>query len=589
MMPLLGLACCPRWGAGSACRESVLGALSSLGPSWRGLPQGDPMSVVMANIFFAALCRRLEERATCLGLWTHVSSYMDDMSVLVADFAHIAPLLHEVNAFFGPLGVVLNMGKCRMFTTCGETHARWLADPSVLPFPPTACLKLLGTEVWIHGKCKFEHSSYSGKLRAALRRLQRVAVVPGPRSLRSLLVSSGVSGVVCGDVGSCYQLTAFGKAVHDWTCIFLLRNLRLELSVDGFAYVQDCHPVQVLAPPDCPGEWQHSMRELLRVSQLSLLAKRRPAFDGVEHGIDRKVNLQVFDSLQDVCARCILEHHLCGGLVPIGEFGDFRLEGSHLCPLCEQADLSTEHLLWTCVRFRHLRYVQLSEIEAYPACFRFHGIVPSGGHIPSELVASVHKQVIDIWLHKLSLERDMHHRGCVVRPRKQKGLEIIADSMPPFADGQPDIQCTPCLYTSCWIKKSRFGRIPCTPRARGVRLSVPCDIVRTGEDFTVPAARSLPIGEHRVQIADGHRILQHGRAGSVTLSECFDSLAVGACDDVNVVGTSSVKVARLARMAVPANIIRTGVDFSIPAPAALQVGDHELQIVNGHEQLQCLP
>eukprot|EP00971_Amphidinium_carterae_P193747 3844346-Amphidinium_carterae.2 len=91
----------------------------------------------------------------------------------------------------------------------------------------------------------------------------------------------------------------------------------------------------------------------------------------------------------------------------------------------------------------------------------------------------------------------------------------------------------------------------------------------------------------------GSMVPTDGRPRSVLpfVAECASEIVLdrrSAPSVCCVAGTSAVTVARHARMAVPANIIRTGVDFSIPAPAVLQVGDHELQIVHGHEQLQCL-
>eukprot|EP00971_Amphidinium_carterae_P321902 6398718-Amphidinium_carterae.2 len=57
-------------------------------------------------------------------------------------------------------------------------YQHWVSNPEALPFKPTSCLKLLGTEIHLQGSCRFEQSAYKAKHIKALLRLQRVAGVP---------------------------------------------------------------------------------------------------------------------------------------------------------------------------------------------------------------------------------------------------------------------------------------------------------------------------------------------------------------------------------------------------------------------------
>eukprot|EP00971_Amphidinium_carterae_P252994 5022830-Amphidinium_carterae.1 len=120
--------------------------------------------------------------------------------------------------------------------------------------------------------------------------------------------------------------------------IHLLRALKLEVREDGTAS-DGVTAVQFLVPPDARLSWQHDVRELLRCAQLRILVRRRPTFAGAENGVDRKACLKHFNTLKDPCDCGVIEHFLCGGLVPIGEYGDFRPEDSHTCPFCLQEDL----------------------------------------------------------------------------------------------------------------------------------------------------------------------------------------------------------------------------------------------------------
>eukprot|EP00971_Amphidinium_carterae_P325976 6456565-Amphidinium_carterae.1 len=83
------------------------------------------------------------------------------------------------------------MSKCRVFTTFEAMFRHWTSCLDSLPFKPTSCLKLLGTEIHWQGSCRCEQSAYKAKHTKALRRLQRVAVVPTSRCLRAKLAVMG--------------------------------------------------------------------------------------------------------------------------------------------------------------------------------------------------------------------------------------------------------------------------------------------------------------------------------------------------------------------------------------------------------------
>eukprot|EP00971_Amphidinium_carterae_P184773 3668420-Amphidinium_carterae.1 len=195
--------------------------------------------------------------------------------------------------------------------------------------------------------------------------------------------------------------------------IHLLRALKLEVRKDGTAS-DGVIAVQFLVPPAARLSWQHDVRELLRFAQLRILVRRRPTFAGAENGVDRKACLHNFNTLKDPCECGVLEHFLCGGLVPNGEYGDFRPEDSRTCPFCLQEDLSTQRVLWSCARFQHIRRDM--------ACLFGRVSSPCDG-LTLALVAVVHSQVDNIWQAKIGLEKTFHYDGWPVRLKKLRCLQ----------------------------------------------------------------------------------------------------------------------------------------------------------------------
>ncbi|MCX6879335.1 MAG: reverse transcriptase domain-containing protein [Verrucomicrobia bacterium] len=104
---------------------------SALGPSPRscGIPQGSPLSPVMANIILLPFDRQL------LTLPGHYLRYADDMMVLCHDQAAAAALLARAEAELAALGLRINGGKTSIlpleqasFLGCGFQfrHGRWV-------------------------------------------------------------------------------------------------------------------------------------------------------------------------------------------------------------------------------------------------------------------------------------------------------------------------------------------------------------------------------------------------------------------------------------------------------------------------------
>eukprot|EP00971_Amphidinium_carterae_P112610 2230210-Amphidinium_carterae.1 len=186
------LACswCSMWKAMTKRFKLAGNVLGNVFNITRGLPQGDPMSTVACNAVFSALCRRLEKVAEENSFVLHLSSYLDDIIVLVDHAWQLQCIDAVLHDFFDPMHVKINSSKTSVFSTCATLSKRWEKDGSPGGYHVTNRLTLLGTELALHGSAPFHGSTTEDKFHKTCKRLERAAILPIARHRRVTMVST---------------------------------------------------------------------------------------------------------------------------------------------------------------------------------------------------------------------------------------------------------------------------------------------------------------------------------------------------------------------------------------------------------------
>eukprot|EP00971_Amphidinium_carterae_P321903 6398718-Amphidinium_carterae.3 len=319
--------------------------------------------------------------------------------------------------------------------------------------------------------------------------------------------------------------------------IHLLRSLKLDVHEDGSASFGS--------------------------STLNILVRRRSTFAGVESGVDRNACLNYFKTLKDPCGPGVLEHFLCGGHVPIGEYGDFRPEESH----CQEASQSMVIAIMLVMMDPHhlLNASDASELVvglsdlASGACLVFPVVVVSASGSSTSASST---------------------SGCA-------SLSLGDSHVSPSVGGDSHVGCS-SSSAAC----SPVG-VPPSVGSRSKKLQVPSDIFRSGDDFSGPAAAVLQIENHEVVVIDCmHRLqcikcLRRHPWSNRSKFRGVSCVEKGA-PVPSTRGRTYSSRQRVGRIGVPIESIRSGPDFSAPARSSLDIRAHQVQIVDGCQKLQCV-
>jgi len=131
-----------------------------------------------------------------------------------------------------------------------------------------------------------------------------------------------------------------------------------------------------------PGEFRHELRTLLKRKDLSLIDSSRIHYQGMKEGVDYAATNALW--LSNEC------NHRTRRAIKDVMTSDFYFNArrAHLIAgasaHCDQCDAGVEdtmaHMLWECTAYDATRaeynFVADKTYEAWPPCFRYHGIVP---------------------------------------------------------------------------------------------------------------------------------------------------------------------------------------------------------------------
>ena len=158
------------------------------------------------------------------------------------------------------------------------------------------------------------------------------------------------------------------------------------------------------------GEWEHVIREALRMEAWRTAAARRADMQGIEVGIQKEITTGLLEwGKLTPYEQALLRSILSGSIWTQDRLHRAKLALSPVCPYCSTgATEDHEHLWWKCPAWQDVRqmYAEACELdsEALPACMRCCGLLPVDYTIglssrrprqkPTELEAEV--EVIDL-------------------------------------------------------------------------------------------------------------------------------------------------------------------------------------------------
>eukprot|EP00971_Amphidinium_carterae_P349994 6491332-Amphidinium_carterae.1 len=158
-----------------------------LGKAWkppRGLPQGDPMSVALANLILSLIVRKV-------GLGSPKGKvdavmYLDDLVLWADDKKDLHAMMTRVLHRLSQLGLSLNDSKCVYCSTVrGDSYT--LPTGTVLQAAPT--IDMLGCDVVAFATEECNDGRIVDRSKKAVARLQRIAHIPGDMRYRADLAA----------------------------------------------------------------------------------------------------------------------------------------------------------------------------------------------------------------------------------------------------------------------------------------------------------------------------------------------------------------------------------------------------------------
>ena len=129
------------WASKRRAQVRVNGELSEPFPMSKGVPQGDPLSCLLYNLFTDSLSRLVKScpdipgvTAFGGGITLQHQLYADDLTCLAESAAELQRALNHVKAWADAWGMSINTGTCKteaMFVDADNPH--WHVDPGLMP------------------------------------------------------------------------------------------------------------------------------------------------------------------------------------------------------------------------------------------------------------------------------------------------------------------------------------------------------------------------------------------------------------------------------------------------------------------------
>ena len=129
------------WAAARRARVRVNGVLSDPFPVDAGLPQGDPLSPLLFNLYFESLSRFLEADPSCpgvdvLGMTVKRFLFADDVAIPAATPAGLQPPLSRIDEWCTDWLMEVNTGSGKTEAVC---YAAGQTDAQAVAHPPLSC------------------------------------------------------------------------------------------------------------------------------------------------------------------------------------------------------------------------------------------------------------------------------------------------------------------------------------------------------------------------------------------------------------------------------------------------------------------
>eukprot|EP00973_Karenia_brevis_P023699 3266111-Karenia_brevis.AAC.1 len=133
------------------------------------------------------------------------------------------------------------------------------------------------------------------------------------------------------------------------------------------------------------GQWQHEVREALRMMLWRRAASRRRDMQGIQDGIDREATLALLKSKGfDGQSKGMLRSIMAGAFWTCKRLAHTKVLEDDTCPFCSLGEVEDEcHLWWTCPAWKHVREQHSFALQAYsnecgwPQCLKCCGLMPA--------------------------------------------------------------------------------------------------------------------------------------------------------------------------------------------------------------------
>ena len=327
----------------------------------------------------------------------------------------------------------------------------------------------------------------------------------------------------------------------------VLRSLGLDLRRDGivgtpWGQIPVCGP----EAEDQHKKWCHNWREILRRAIARKAVERRPLFQGIQDGIDRRASTLLYDAIENQQWRYHLIAITGDAVITKATLAKMFTDVLPDCPYCGQEETAW-HRHWECENWQHLRDLWLPEHDPQhlPLLLRQNGILLVGHGLPVGLILRVqalmlhidlmalsvdhaavkrqpihewpHPALIQVWMNKPSVRKH--------RPEPVLQLEPLSPPLPdePIQIGEHLLEpngtgfwCLLCGKTYSEPHMDKFSACPCDP-----------DVGPRSKALTVkPSKNSLMLWQFRFRKGPGHVYMPVKPGGKDRLPKLWGCLAM---------------------------------------------------------------